>query len=395
MTPGGIIRTRIVAVVGLVLTVSCTPTTTQPTSTPVTTAVATTTSASTTTTAPEASSTTTASGCGQLIPETIRNEVRQYVDAGLNMGIVMGVVTACGQEVFAYGKSALEGGRPLDEDTVFEIGSTGKSFTGILLADMVQDNELSLSDPIDMYLPADVTAATFDGRSITLVDLATHTSGLPNIPANFNPADELRPYADYTFDQMYQELSTVQLSSPIGSTYQYSNFGMGVLGHILELKTGMSYEELVISRITDELGMPDTRATLTPGMESRLALGYRGQTVFPLWDNPTLAGAGELRSTVHDILTYLAANLGLVESSLYDAMQLSHQRFHQATEVLGVGLGWHIRPRSYGKVVEDHGATGGYWCYAGLRPDKLVGVVVLTNTFHDVDQIGLDLLGNY
>lgn len=394
MTSAGISRAIVVAI-AFAITASCTPTTTEPTTTSATVAETTTTSAQATTTAPEASSTTAPSECDQLIPEAIRNEVRQYVDTGLNMGIVMGVVTTCGQEVFAYGKSALEGGRPLDEDTVFEIGSTGKSFTGILLADMAQHNELSLSDPIEMYLPADVTVPTYDGRSITLVDLATHTSGLPNIPDNLNPADELRPYADYTFEQMYEELGTVQLTAPIGSTYQYSNFGMGVLGHILELKTGKSYEDLVISRITDELGMPDTRATLTPGMESRLALGYRGQVVFPLWDNPTLAGAGELRSTVRDLLTYLAANLGLLESPLYDAMQLTHQRFHQADDVFGVGLGWHIRKRSYGEVVEDHGATGGYWCYAGIRPDKQVGVVVLTNTFYDVDQIGLDLLGKY
>lgn len=155
--------------------------------------------------------------------------------------------------------------RPLDEDTVFEIGSTGKSFTGILLADMVQHNELSLSDPIEEYLPAEVAVPTYEGRSITLVDLATHTSGLPNLPDNLNPADELRPYADYTFDQMYEELGNVELLSPPGSSYQYSNFGMGVLGHILELRTGMSYEDLVISRITDVLDMPDTRATLTPG----------------------------------------------------------------------------------------------------------------------------------
>jgi D-alanyl-D-alanine-carboxypeptidase/D-alanyl-D-alanine-endopeptidase len=309
------------------------------------------------------------------------------------VGIVLGVVGPCGQDVFAYGSSALDGGgRPLDQDTVFEIGSTGKSFTGILLADMVQDNELALSDPIGEYLPADVTAPTYHGRSITLIDLATHTSGLPSLPDNFNPADELRPYADYTFDQMYRALDNTQLATPPGSQYEYSNFGFGVLGRVLELRTGMSYEDLVISRITNVLGMPDTRATLTPDMENRLATGYRDGAVVPLWDNPTLAGAGELRSTVRDLLTYLEANLGLEQSSLYDAMQLSHQRFHQADDTFGVGLGWHIRHTGYGEVVEAHGATGGYWCYLGFLETKQLGVVVLTNTYQSVDEIGLDLL---
>jgi D-alanyl-D-alanine-carboxypeptidase/D-alanyl-D-alanine-endopeptidase len=339
-----------------------------------------------------AEATTANPPCGDLIPESIRTLVRAKVDAGVNVGIVLGVVSPCGQDVFAYGSSSLEGGRPLDEDTVFEIGSTGKSFTGILLAEMVEDGELSLSDPIEKYLPADVAVPTDGGRSITLLDLATHTSGLPNLPENFNPADELRPYADYTFEQMYEELGSTKLPAPIGSRYQYSNFGMGVLGHILELRSGMSYEDLVISRITDVLGMPDTRATLTPDMQSRLALGYRDTAVMPLWDNPTLAGAGDLRSTVRDLLTYLAANVGLQESSLSEAMELSHQRFHEADDVFDVGLGWHIRRRSDGDVVEAHGATGGYWCYLGFLESRQVGVVVLTNTYKSVDEIGLDLL---
>ncbi len=386
---------RAAALLAIALAASCTQSTVESAALPSTPAPTPPTTTTPSETTPPPGTTTTTPECGDLIPESIRNEVRQYVDAELNMGIVMGVVSPCGEDVFAYGRSTLEDSRPLDEDTVFEIGSTGKSFTGILLADMVQHNELSLSDPIEEYLPAEVVVPTYEGRSITLVDLATHTSGLPNLPSNLNPADELRPYADYTFDQMYEELRNVQLPYPIGSEYQYSNFGMGVLGHVLELRSGMSYEDLVMSRITDVLGMPDTRATLTPDMENRLALGYRDKEVFPLWDNPTLAGAGELRSTVRDLLTYVSANLGLQASDLYDAMQLTHQRFHQADDIYDVGLGWHIHHRSYGEVVEDHGATGGYWCYVGFLEDAQVGVVVLTNTFHSVDPIGLDLLATY
>jgi CubicO group peptidase (beta-lactamase class C family) len=250
---------RLAAIVTL-LVASCTSSTVEPTavspvtpsreasaSTPVlasatpTPAPATTSAAEATTTPSPAQTTPTPAQCGDLIPESTANAVRSYVDGGLNVGIVLGVVSPCGRDVLAYGSSALAGGRPLDQDTVFEIGSTGKSFTGILLADMVQGNELALSDPIEEYLPADVTAPTYEGRSITLVDLATHTSGLPSLPENFNPADELRPYADYSFDQMYAALGNTQLATAPGSQYEYSNFGFGVLGHVLELRTGMSY----------------------------------------------------------------------------------------------------------------------------------------------------------
>jgi CubicO group peptidase (beta-lactamase class C family) len=140
---------------------------------------------------------------------------------------------------------------------------------------------------------------------------------------------------------------------------------------------------------TDRVGRTHLRVVCsTPWGRPGLRLVGRGG-----WDNPTLAGAGEPRSTVRDLSTYLAANLGLEQSSLHDAKQLSHQRFHQVDSTYGVGLGWHIRHTGFGDVVEAHGATGGYWCYLGFLESRQVGVVVLTNTYNSVDGIGLDLLG--
>jgi CubicO group peptidase (beta-lactamase class C family) len=286
----------------------------------------------------------------------------------------------------------LTGGQPVDEDTVFEIGSTSKVFTAILLADMVERNEVSFEDPIEQFLPSGVAVPTRGGRSITLIDLATHTSGLPSIPDNFAPSDMNNPYADYTVEQMYEALEQVNLTRDIGSQYEYSNFGMGLLGHILSLQSGMSYEELVITRITNELGMPDTRITLTPKMKNHLAIGYRDGEPFPLWDIPTLAGAGALRSTVRDMLTFLAANMDLIESQLSAAMQITHEPHYPLDASMEVGLAWHIRALNHTHVIEHHGATGGYWCFAGFIKDKKTGVVVLTNTFHDIDEIGLGLL---
>jgi len=374
----------------IALLTSCVSTSTGSTST--TTPPASTPPPSSTTSLPIITTTTLPDPCADQIPESIRESIRQEVDSGNSVGIVAGIVSACGQQVYAYGQPSLDGGRALDQDTVFEIGSTGKAFTGILLADQVQNDYLALSDPLDLYLPEDVDTPTFDGRSITLLDLALHTSGLPPIPSNLEPQDELNPYADYTFTQMYEELGSIELTRPIGSEYEYSNFGMGVLGHILELRIGWTYEEIVLHRIAEVLGMPDTRSTLTSDMQDRLATGYRGTDAFPLWDNPTLAGAGNLRTTVRDLLTFLTANLGLQQTSLHDAMQLSHQRFFRVNQDLAVGLGWHITTQPFGDVVEAHGATGGYWCFLGFLEDPQVGVVVLTNTYNDVDPIGINLI---
>jgi D-alanyl-D-alanine-carboxypeptidase/D-alanyl-D-alanine-endopeptidase len=330
--------------------------------------------------------------CTNLISESIKDVVRERVDQGLNVGIVVWIVNPCGREVFSYGKTKMTGGQAVDENTVFEIGSIGKVFTATLLAELVQLGEVSFDDPIELYLPSSVTAPTFNDRSITLIDLATHTSGLDAIPENLAPADEFNPYADYTVEQLYEALSSTSLDHEIGSQYEYSNLGMGLLGHILSLQSGLSYEELVVERIANELGMPDTRVTLTPEMHSRLATGYREGEPFPLWDIPTLAGAGALRSTVQDMLTFLAANIGLTETRLYAAMQVTHEPRFPVGSTMQVGLAWHMSKMGKIQIIWHHGATGGYWSFAGFSNDTQTGVVVLTNSFQDIDEIGLLLL---
>ena len=330
--------------------------------------------------------------CTGLIPESTQLLVQRDVDQGLNVGMVVGIVTPCGREIYAYGYTDLSASQPVDENSVFEIGSIGKTFTALLLADMVERHELSFDDPIEQFLPANVIAPIYDGRSIQLIDLATHTSGLPSLPDNFAPADEYNPYADYTLEQMFTALSQTTLKRPIGLVYEYSNFGMGLLGQLLALHSGMSYEELVESRITDVLGMTDTRINLTPEMQNHLATGYRDGEQMPLWDIPTLAGAGALRSTVSDLLTYLEANLGLIDSPLYRAMQITHEPRFPVGASMMVGLGWHVRTEGDLQIIEHHGATGGYWGYAGFIKDKQTGVVILTNTFKDIDFIALALL---
>lgn len=327
-----------------------------------------------------------------LIPEDITTSVRAMVDQDLNVGIVVGIVSPRGKEVFSYGKTALDGDQEVDENTIFELGSIGKVFTTLLLAVMVEKGELSFEDPIENFLPDDISVPIYNGQSIRLIDLATHTSGLPGIPENLAPADEYNPYADYSIDQMYTALSEVTLSQEPGKDYEYSNFGMGLLGHILSLHSGMSYEELVVHYITDELGMPDTRVDLTTVMQDHLAHGYREGELFPLWDNPTLAGAGALRSSVKDMLTFLAANVGLKESSLFEAMKVTHEPRFPVGPSMEVGLAWHMSKKGDNLVIEHHGATGGYWSFAGFIMEEQTAVVVLTNTFQDIDEIGLGLL---
>ncbi len=328
-------------------------------------------------------------------------EIRQVLVSRIDtqqqsVGIVVGVVEPRGRRVVAYGHVEKSDPRPLDGDTIFEIGSATKVFTSLLLADMVQRGEVALDDPVAKYLPSTVTMPQRNGRAITLVDLATHTSGLPRMPTNFAPKDPANPYADYSVAQLYQFLSAYQLTRDIGSQYEYSNLGGGLLGHVLARRAGMDYESLVRARITGPLGMTDTQITLTPEMKTRLAAGHNAamETVAN-WDLPTLAGAGALRSTANDLLTFLAANLGDTTSPLAPAMAaMLTVRRPTGQPGLEVALGWHIFTTDGREIVWHNGGTGGYRSFMGFDAKTRTGVVVLSNasTAAGVDDIGRHLL---
>lgn len=332
------------------------------------------------------------------LPETeIRKILVDRIDVQhQSVGIVVGVITPEGRKVVAYGQLEKGDSRPLNGDTIFEIGSATKVFTSLLLSDMVQRNQVSLDDPVAKYLPASVKMPERNGRSITLIDLATHTSGLPRLPGNMSPKDAQNPYADYSVEQLYQFLSSYQLTRDIGSRYEYSNLGVGLLGHALARRAATDYETAVRSRICDPLGMNSTRITLNSQMKERLAVGHNAamETV-ENWDLPALAGAGALRSTANDMLTFLAANLGITRSPLASAMAaMLKVRRPTGQSGMEVALGWHISSANGKEIIWHNGGTGGYRFWMGYDNQARMGVVALSNaeTLLGVDDIGHHVL---
>ena len=311
-----------------------------------------------------------------------------------SVGIVVGLVDEKGARIVHYGKLKRGSDRPVDGETVFEIGSITKVFTAILLADAVERGEMKLDDPISKYLPPTVKVPSRKGRKITLLDLATHTSGLPRLPDNFSPKDGNNPYADYTVKQMYTFLSGYTLPRDIGATYEYSNLGAGLLGHILALKAGTDYEALVTKRIFRPLGMTSTRIVLPPKLRARLATGHStvGEPVSN-WDMPTLAGAGAVRSTANDMVKFVGANFPAAKSELGRAMRLTQSRRHAAgSSGMQIGMGWHIVNKFGTEIICHNGGTGGYRSFIGFNKKKRQGVVVLSNSANSVDDLGLHLL---
>jgi D-alanyl-D-alanine-carboxypeptidase/D-alanyl-D-alanine-endopeptidase len=336
-------------------------------------------------------------GTGAVLPDKdIRAILADRIDVQRRgVGIVVGVIDPSGRRTVAYA-STRKGEGPVDANTVFEIGSATKVFTSLLLADAVQRGEVALTDPVSKYLPPNVKVPERGGKKITLVDLATHTSGLPRMPSNFHPKDPANPYADYTVAQLYEFLSSVELTRDIGSKYEYSNLGGGLLGHALARRAGTDYETLLRTRVLDPLGMKSTAITLSKAMKDRLAPGHNA-ALQPVanWDLPTLAGAGALRSTANDLLTFVAANIGLEKSPLANSMAaMIPPRRPTGTPNLEIALAWHISTRDGHEIIWHNGGTGGYRSWIGFDPKSRTGVVVLSNTSTNagVDDIGLHLL---
>jgi len=306
--------------------------------------------------------------------------------------IVIGLIEPNGRRVLAYGNLANGDPRKVDGDTIFEIGSVSKIFTSLLLAEMVNRKEVELGDPAAKYLPENVKMPQRNGRCITLLDLSTHSSGLPRLPGNLKLKDPANPYADYGVDDLYQFLSGYTLSRVPGSEFEYSNLGGGLLGHVLACRAGTDYESLIRTRITEPLSMADTGITLSVSMKQRMATGHSAMLApVAKWELPTLAGAGAIRSSAHDMLTLLEAFLGYRESPLAPAMKamLEVRRPAGGTKI---GLGWLFYPADGREIIWHNGGTGGYRSFAGYDPRERIGVVVLSNASNGVDDIGFHLL---
>jgi CubicO group peptidase (beta-lactamase class C family) len=320
--------------------------------------------------------------------------IKQRVDEKQSAGIVVGVIDGNGrQRIVAYGDPG-PGQPALDGNSVFEIGSISKVFTSTVLAELVQAGKVSLDDPAQKYLPSTVHVPVRNGKVITLGTLAMQNSGLPRLPTNLKPSDAANPYADYTVQQLYDFLSNYELPRDPGAEFEYSNLGVGLLGHLLSRATGLSYEDLERQRVWQPLNMTNTAITLTPWMKAHLALGHspRGDVV-PNWDIPTLAGAGAIRSTTTDMLKFLDATLHPERGPLGGAMAFAQRERAPAGANMSIGLNWLIMHPGESTIIWHNGGTGGYRTFIGFDPSKKTGVVVMTNTGGaGADDIGFHIL---
>ncbi len=300
--------------------------------------------------------------------------------------LVVGLIDPNGTKVYSFGNISKENNIPVNGSTIFNIASITKTFTTLVLADMVKQGIVHLDDPIEKYLPSNVKVPQYNGTKITLKDLATHTSGLPFMPSNIwinNIVGDLN--SNYNETQLYQGLANTTLTSKPGTKFLYSDFGMGLLGHLLSVKAGVSYEQLVKNRILDVLGMNDTKITLSQNdLKYRFPVGHQNGTEIETPKIPdVIAGAGSFRSTANDLLKYASANLGLLHTKLDESIALQHLIQHPGilpnpmNYSTYIALGWAVLTNFGTETLTHTGSINGWNANVAFIPTKQIGVVSL------------------
>jgi D-alanyl-D-alanine-carboxypeptidase/D-alanyl-D-alanine-endopeptidase len=325
-----------------------------------------------------------------LSQDAIRRLLVDRVDERrLSVGMVVGITEANRHRFVAHGCRDARTGGPVNEKTIFEIGSITKLFTALLLSDMANRGEVRLDEPVAELLPAGTRVTVRDGKAITLRDLASHYSGLPRVATNGDPPDRPGgPYAAYSAERLYQFLASYELTRTPGDSFEYSNVGAGLLGHALVLRAGASgYESLIRARILDPLRMDDTVIAIPSRLTANVASGH-DDSLEPTshWTFDALAGTAALRSTLSDLLRFMDAvcDQGSPIASIIRPLMTPRDQG-------GLELG---KPHPDGAIaLSKPGGTGGARGFVKCIPEWKRGVVVLSNTSIDaVVDLGIHVL---
>ncbi|GGS51366.1 serine hydrolase [Planobispora rosea] len=316
------------------------------------------------------------------------------------VGVVVAAIAGESVEIRGAGRT---GGKPdgvPGADTVFEIGSVTKVFTALALARLVVAGRADLDEPLAALLPDGTRVPSRDGEEITLRHLATHTSGLPRLPKGMLLRALLRPstpdpYAGCTAEFLLRTLAATRLSAAPGRRFRYSNLGAGLLGLALAQRAGTDYETLIAREICEPLGMTGTGLADRPG---RLIQGHnRRHRPVPPWHLADLTGAGGLRSTAADLVTFVRAQLNPDDSGeLAEAILLTRRTEHRNTPFSWVHLGWMGQRLHAGQggglQIWHNGMTGGFSSFVGFDPERQAAVIAIGNTQRSMDKPAFDLL---
>jgi CubicO group peptidase (beta-lactamase class C family) len=326
----------------------------------------------------------------------IDSEAKKFINSRISQGLVIGI--------YKDGKSFIKGYGTVDKEstvvpvstTSFQIASVSKIFTASLLQILCDEGIINMDTTLGELIGSSISLSSA-AQQVTLKQLVTHTSGFPSVPKPLLAkiiklvGEEnlmLDPYSHLDPQFIFDYLRTTEDKLKPGR-FKYSNFGMGLLGHILENVTGRDFESLVAEKVLVPLDMRGTGITLTQEMEDQLAQGYTAKgELAPMWRFSSLAGAGAFNSNVEDMMRFIRAN---IEDDLSNSQ--SFKKMHVPQFDCVTGIGW-MQPtfldRVFGnrKIIWHNGMVGGYASYVSIDLDAKTGTVVLMNKAIDIKMLG-------
>ena len=331
-----------------------------------------------------------------------------YLQAG-TPGFIIGVVKDGETFVAGHGEYADGSGVEPDGDTPMRIGSITKAFTGQVLAAMVADGTVSFTDPVSMHLDWDITWPGIDGRELRLIDLATHSGGLPReITHPQGPPED--PFRYKTLQAYQDNLDDDPLMFKPGTGISYSNFGFDLLAHALAGAAGRPYEELLTQYVLEPTGMTDTVFELTPDQEAMAMQGH-GPFGAPMPHVPTgdvVVGSSGLHTTTNDMLKWFAWHMDRNDPAGDEVRLLDHATYltRDGMDVVfgmdesgfmdGMALGWVVMNAGEGHpvILQKAGGRQGMLVYGAFAPSRNIGIFAAINAFDFNATVGVNAAVN-
>ncbi len=297
-------------------------------------------------------------------------------------GVAVAVRVNGNTQFFNYGFANDARNERVTADSIFNLGSVGKLFATTTLAEAVKRGELGLDDPVAKY----VTELQRGGdiRRVTLGQLASHTSGLPRVPQQY----EHWHRGNYTWPDFVRFLNSWKAgpNHEPGQQYLYSNAAMVLLRVALERRFNTRFAALMHERITVPLGMSSTALPARRDLLGRTVQGYGpgGQPIGrPGEEQGTFKwpGAGQIYSSSRDMATFLAANMGELSDHrpMENAMAFAQQPVFTVSARLKLGLAWQNVSAGNLRILDKNGGLNNTSTYIGFAPQRKLGVVILVN----------------
>ncbi len=320
-----------------------------------------------------------------ISPE-LERDIQGRIDSGESIGFSIGVVNEAGFRYYSFGESVSGSGILPTKDTIYRIGSVSKTFTAVLVADYLLREEIKLETPVADLFSNPISLPILSNKPITLLSLANHTSGLPNRPDDYVDAIYNNPPV-YSENQLFSFLARYRLERPVGSAVRYSSLGVSLAALAIADRAESNFDSMLNEYVLEPLALTNTGVYETAAVMTNMA--QRNTDILSLIEgHGPLEPGGGLHSNSEDLLKFLAANIGLVGTSLRSAMDYSHQPFgdwyspYRSTKDK-VGIWWWIEGEGEETIFAHGGNQPGFQAFIGFSKVYKKGVVVLTNSRAD------------